>query len=137
MAAGQQASRAVKAYLEALAELNKPKQRGRKATPESLEAKLATIREGMANADPLQKLNLASQEILVEQQLEALKGEAEPVDIAPLEKAFIEHAKAYAESKGVVYGAWRAVNVPPKVLREAGVRRPRTANAGRLGRRGS
>ena len=134
MARGQQASRAVRAYLDALAEINKPKKRGRQVTVESVEAKLATVRDGMASADPLQKLILASQEITLEQQLEELRNKAEPVDIAPLEAAFIQVAKEYADAKGIVYGAWRAVNVPPKVLREAGIRGPRTATPGGLGR---
>ena len=40
-----------------------------------------------------------------------------------LEKAFVKHAKAYSDSKGISYAAWREIGVTPEVLKAAGITR--------------
>ena len=47
----------------------------------------------------------------------------EKVDLAALEKGFIEAAGPYAARKGLTYSAFRSVGVPPAVLRAAGISR--------------
>jgi hypothetical protein len=38
-----------------------------------------------------------------------------------LERDFVENAKRFGASRGISYGAWRDVGVPPEVLARAGV----------------
>lgn len=42
--------------------------------------------------------------------------------LAGLEVAFVEHAKPYAEGKGITRAAFRELGVPSSVLTKAGVR---------------
>jgi hypothetical protein len=43
-------------------------------------------------------------------------------DLSKLESAFIKHAKAYAERKGITKAAFREVGVPAEVLTKAGIK---------------
>ena len=43
------------------------------------------------------------------------------MDLAPLERAFIEVAAEYSSRKGVSKHAWREVGVPAEVLKRAGI----------------
>lgn len=54
--------------------------------------------------------------------LERLTMGHEP-DLTNLEAAFVEHAKAYSERKGISYNTWREVGVPASVLKDAGITR--------------
>ncbi len=38
-----------------------------------------------------------------------------------LETEFCQHAKAYGDSKGISYGAWRETGVAAAVLKRAGI----------------
>ena len=136
LAQGRAATSAVKAYVEALAEVNKPKPRGRKRTVEQIEAQLAQVRAEIVDAEPLQKVLLASQEYNLEAELKAKQEEAAPVDLSELEAGFIAHAKAYAESKGIPREAWDVVKVPKRVLRAAGIPTSGTATGSSHRRRG-
>ncbi len=118
LAEGRNQGRAVRNYLDAL-EANKPK-RGRKRTPESVKARLAKVTAELESADPLKRLQLTQEQIDLEAELAALDTK---VDLAGLEKAFIESAAPYAKRKGLSYDAFRSVGVSPAVLRAAGITR--------------
>jgi hypothetical protein len=119
LAKGRESARAVKDYLNAL-EATKPK-RGRRVSKEDLEKRLAEVKRQIVLASPLDRLNLAQQRIDLEARI-AASGDAGP-DIAVLEKAFVKHAKAYSDAKGLSYAAWREVGVPPSVLKAAAITR--------------
>ena len=118
IAAGRTESRAVKAYLEAL-ETNRPK-RGRKRTPDSVNARLATIDAQLADADVVKRLTLVQERLDLLAELERM---GTTVDISAAEAEFIAAAKAYGERKGISYSAWREVGVPAAVLKQAGISR--------------
>ncbi len=119
LAIGREQGRAVRRYLEAL-EANKPR-RGRKRTPQSIEARLAAIDERIAAADPLTRLHLAQERMDLENEL-AAAGEG-GVDLEALEAEFIVAAGPYSQRKGITYDAWRAAGVEPRVLKAAGIGR--------------
>jgi uncharacterized protein YicC (UPF0701 family) len=118
IAAGRTESRAVKAYLEAL-ETNRPK-RGRKRTPDSVNARLATIDAQLADADVVKRLTLVQERLDLLAELERMST---TVDISAAEAEFIAAAKAYGERKGISYNAWREVGVSAAVLKQAGISR--------------
>lgn len=118
LAEGRRQGRAVRAYLEAL-EQHKPR-RGRKRTPESIQAQLEKISTQMETADPLKKLQLIQDRIDLESELERLETK---VDLSELERAFVDAAKGYSERKGISYAAWRELGVEASVLKSAGVSR--------------
>jgi hypothetical protein len=121
LASGRTAGRAVRLYLDAL-ESHKPK-RGRKRTPDSIASRLAAIDERLAGAEPVARLGLIQEQIDLQRELAALEV---ATDLAGLEADFIAHAKAYSESKGISYTAWRTIGVAADVLRAAGVERTRS-----------
>jgi hypothetical protein len=55
------------------------------------------------------------------------------VDEEPLRKGFIEHAKAWSEPQGIPVSAFRELQVPDDVLREAGFEVPVTSSRRRRG----
>ena len=118
MGEGRAQGRAVRAYLEAL-ETHKPK-RGRKRTPESMRARIATIDDTIGDADPMKRLELVQERMDLEAAVEAAET---TVDLTELEDAFAAAAKGYGERKGISYGAWREVGVPASVLKKAGISR--------------
>jgi hypothetical protein len=118
LAEGREQGRAVRRYLEAL-EAHKPR-RGRKRTPESMEKRLATIEDKLAQADPLTRLQLVQERMDIERQLEAADS---TVDMEALEDEFVKAAPDYSRRKGITYAAWREAGVDPAVLRRAGIRR--------------
>ncbi len=118
LAVGRAEGRAVRAYLEAL-ETNRPK-RGRKRTKESIRRRLEAVAAEMEEADPLRRLQLAQEELDLTEEMGRLD---QGIDMAELEKGFVEVARSYAERKGISYAAFREVGVPAAVLREAGISR--------------
>ena len=118
LAVGRSQSRAVSNYLEAV-EANKPK-RGRKRTPDSINARLAKIEESLAGADPLSALNMRQERIDLQAELTAL---SQSTDLNALEAEFVKAAKGYSERKGITYAVWREAGVPADVLKRAGVTR--------------
>jgi hypothetical protein len=119
LAKGRQQGNAVRAYLEALA-ATKPK-RGRKRTEATVTKQLDEVRAEIAEASPLNQLQLTQRKFDLEAELAAF-GE-ESIDLDALEKDFIEAAAGYAERKKIGYAAFRAVGVRPDVLRRAGISR--------------
>lgn len=114
----KEARRAVRQYLSAL-EANKPK-RGRKRTPESIDARLASLDEATESASPLKKLEMAQERRDLIEERERM---VEAVDPKALESAFVSHAQQYGEQKGISWAAWRDVGVAADVLKAAGISR--------------
>ena len=119
LAEGREQGRIVRRYLEAL-ELHRPR-RGRKRTAESIERRLAAIRDRLVTADPLNRLQLSQEQMDLEAELASM-GET-GVDMAELEDAFVRVAAAYGARKGISYEAWRSAGVSPATLRRAGISR--------------
>lgn len=119
LAQGRREGRAVKQYLEALGN----RRPGRPVTPERLRDKISSLESRIAEeADPLRALEMRQERI----DAEAALARAEATeDFDGLEAAFIEHAQAYSERKGISYTAWREAGVPADVLRRAGIARTR------------
>ena len=118
LAEGREQGRAVRRYLEAL-EAHRPK-RGRKRTQESVQKRLASIDEKLAEADALTRLHLVQERMNLEGELSTSDN---TVDLAALEEDFVAAAAPYGQRKGITYGAWRQAGVDPAVLRRAGIRR--------------
>jgi hypothetical protein len=121
LAEGRAAGRAARAYLEAL-EASKPK-RGRKISTETLVERLSETNEKVnSEGDPLRRLILVQQALDLEAEVQRRGGDSGP-DLASLEKDFVNVAKAYSDSKGISYAAWREIGVSPSVLKAAGLTR--------------
>ena len=118
LAAGRAEGRAVRAYLEAL-DQHRPK-RGRKRTPDSVNARLAKIDTELESADPMTRLSLVQERLDLLTELESLTT---TVDLTALEADFVKSAKGYGERKGISYAAWREVGVSAATLKAAGISR--------------
>jgi len=118
LAAGRAEGRAVRAYLEAL-DQHRPK-RGRKRTPDSVNARLAKIDTELVSADPMTRLSLVQERLDLLAELESLTT---TVDLTALESDFVKSAKGYGERKGISYAAWREVGVSAATLKAAGISR--------------
>jgi hypothetical protein len=118
LAAGRAEGRAVRAYLEAL-DQHRPK-RGRKRTPDSVNARLAKIDTELVSADPMTRLSLVQERLDLLTELESLTT---TVDLTDLEADFVKSAKGYGERKGISYAAWREVGVSAATLKAAGISR--------------
>ncbi len=122
LAEGREASRHVRAYMDAL-EISKPK-RGRKLDPASVRKRIALIDEQVKKARGFEKLNLLADK-------EALQGKlagsgSVQVDVSALRRDFIRSAKSFGERKGLSYATWRAAGVPADDLKAAGIKRTRS-----------
>lgn len=102
-------------------EQHKPK-RGRRVSVEELERRIEEAKEDAeSNPSALKRLNATQALIDLERRLE--EARAPKVDLAELEKGFIEYGASYAESKKISYEAFRSVGVPAAVLKQAGIKR--------------
>lgn len=119
LAEGREQSRTIRAYLEGL-EASRPR-RGRRRTPESIQRRINDIDAGMDDASALARVQLIQERMDLAAEL-AKQGTGGP-DMKKLEQGFARVAKAYSESKGISYGAWREAGVPAAVLRDAGIGR--------------
>ena len=118
LATGRVEGKVVRDYLEAL-RANKPA-RGRKRTPESIAKRLAAIDGEIAGADAVKELRLVQERLDLEAELATMGA---TVYMSALEAEFIKVAKAFGERTGVSHAAWRAVGIPPAVLKAAGISR--------------
>ena len=119
LAQGRQESRAIKAYLEAL----NSRRPSRPVTPESIQQRVSSLEEKIAQEDdPLKRVELTQQRLDAEQQLQESDQAA---DLDELEKGFVGVVKSYSERKGISYSAWREQGVPASALKEAGIPRTR------------
>jgi hypothetical protein len=118
---GREASRHVRAYLDAL-EQNRPR-RGRRLDPASVKKRISLIDENLKTAGGFERLNLLADR-------EALEGKVAgadiKVDLTELRKNFLSHAKSYGERKNISYTTWRAAGVPAEDLKAAGISRARS-----------
>ncbi len=118
LAAGREQGRAIGDYLDAVA-AHKPK-RGRKRTPESITRQLSELDAALADASGTARVELVQRRRDLEVELASLSA---AVDLSQLEAAFVQHAKAYSERKGISRAAFREVGVPADVLTKAGITR--------------
>ncbi len=119
IARGREESRAIKAYLETVAD-RKP---GRPVTVQSVTEKLNRIEAKLAGeGDPLKRLELVQSRLDAEDQLRSLEVS---VDVDALESDFVKHAASYSDRKGISYSAWREAGVSAPVLKKAGIARTR------------
>jgi uncharacterized Ntn-hydrolase superfamily protein len=91
LAQGRNESRIVSKYLDALA-AGKGK-RGRKRTPESINIQIARIDKALANASPIQKLELTQKRYDLVAEHTRLTSR---VDLTSVEKDFVKVAKSFA-----------------------------------------
>lgn len=122
MAEGRTQSSVVRRYLEALDEINGPKRRGRRRTPEQINQRLIDITSKMRDVNALERVRLAQEKRDLEADLASRNG-ASSVDLDALEKEFVKIAKPFGDRQGITYGAWRDVGVPALVLSTAGIKR--------------
>jgi len=118
LAEGRAQGKVVREYLAAL-EQNKPK-RGRKRTPDSVKKRLAAIELALPDTAATKKLELVQERIDLTAELASMNTKT---DLTQVERAFAKAAKSYGARKGISYAAWRAVGVPPDVLKRAGITR--------------
>lgn len=118
LAKGREASRAVRAYLDAL-EANKPK-RGRRRSPQSIQKRLDDIEHELADASAFQRLNLLAEAERLQTSLDQL---APGADLGPLRRGFVKWARTYGEAKGISYATWRAAGVSAEDLKAAKITR--------------
>jgi hypothetical protein len=120
LAEGREASRHVRAYLDAL-EDSRPR-RGRRLDPASVKKRITLIDDNLKTAGGFERLNLLADK-------EALQGKLAgadvKVDLSELRKSFAAHAKSYGERKNISYATWRAAGVSAEDLRAAGISRAR------------
>ena len=69
-----------------------------------------------------QALQLLQERKNLETELRAMEHDTAP-DLERLQRAFVKHARAYGEAKGIEHATWREIGVPADVLREAGITR--------------
>jgi hypothetical protein len=118
LAEGRELGRAVRNYLDAL-QRNRPK-RGRRRTAASIRKRLDVISTKLADASPLQRLQLVQERMDLRAELQQLGAK---VDLSALERQFTKAARAYSERKGISYAAWRELGVSADVLKKAGITR--------------
>jgi hypothetical protein len=117
---GREASRHVRAYLDALEE-SRPR-RGRRLDPASVKKRIALIDENLKTAGGFERLNLlADKEALAGK----LAGADVKVDLSELRKNFLTHAKSYGQRRNISYATWRAAGVSAEDLKAAGISRAR------------
>lgn len=115
---GRMEASAVKAYLDSIATSSG---KARTADPSAIQRRLKATEEKLAKeTSSLKQVELIQQKLNLENALRATKNATEE---SKLEEEFIKAAGAYGRRKGISYRAWRAVGVPARVLREAGISR--------------
>jgi hypothetical protein len=117
LAMGRREGRAVKRYLEAIAN-RKP---GRPVTPERLRDRIASLNVKIeSETDLLRALEMRQERLDAETALAVVEAAEDPVG---LEEDFVEHARSYAIRKGICYRVWREMGVPAAALKKAGISR--------------
>jgi hypothetical protein len=118
LAKGRAEGRIVRDYLEGL-RATKPK-RGRKRTPDTINARLQKLEVELAAASPLDELLLIQERRDLSAELDAMSN---TIDITALEEAFVSVAASYSDSKKISYQSWRDVGVEASVLKAAKISR--------------
>jgi hypothetical protein len=118
LAKGRAEGRIVRDYLEGL-RATKPK-RGRKRTPDTINARLDKLEVELGAASPLDELLLVQERRDLSAELDAMSN---TIDMGALEQAFVVVANSYSQSKKISYQSWRDVGVDASVLKAAGISR--------------
>ena len=122
LARGTHETATVRAYLEHLRSPQGPDKTRRLPAAEVLQRRLDTTNEQLeaTDMDVLERLRLTQlrQDLTRDLTARTVQG-----DDPQLEASFVEVAHAFAERKGVDYESFRAVGVPARVLRAAGIAR--------------
>lgn len=119
IAEGREEARAVRRYLEAL-EAHRPK-RGRKVTPETMQARVEKIDSELADGpNPLQRLLLNQERKDLVEAIENFGSEG-TVDLTELENEFVKVGKRFANKKGIDKSMFRQAGVPTEILKKAGI----------------
>lgn len=113
---------AIVSYLAALNRHNAPKPRGRKRTIENIARDISACEQVLATTmDPIRRLH-ATQELMNCQREAQEMAENEALSNPALFEAdFIAHIAGYSERNNITPAALRAVGVPARVIREAGL----------------
>lgn len=117
LATGRAQSIAIRRYLDAL--LSQPDRRSRR-TPEELGARLNTLEAEIRDAHPLKAVRLVQERLDLRDELQRMV-DSNDAGFAELRSGFVQHARAYSDSKGLSYAAWREIGVPAEDLRAAGI----------------
>lgn len=117
-------SRAVAAYLKVLPQLKGGAALARLERIKQRQAELSRMKKD--TTDPLRRLKIVQEQIDLNNETVTAKRLANRHAKATV--GFIQHAKAYGETNGISYSAWRRAGVPIEVLEEAGISK---AQAGR------
>ena len=124
LAKGREQGRAVREYLAALNEEEKP---GRRVDPETLAQKITQVQEQISSEpDTAKRVEHIQKRLDLEAQQADASGQ---VDLEALQQGFIAAAQEYSERKGITYSAWREAGVPAAVLKAAGIPRTRRPSA--------
>jgi hypothetical protein len=118
LALGREQGRLVRRYVDAL-EANRPK-RGRKRTLETVTRRLKDVERQLEAAQGLDRVHLIQQRMDLRTEMTT---KSTVVDLAELEKGFVDAAAEYGRRKGITYAAWREAGVPSAVLSRAGIGR--------------
>ena len=104
-------------YLAALQ--TQERKRGKQRTLKSVTSQLAAVEERLTGdaVDPVDRV-LLTQELL---NLQAERSAMEETRLESLESRFVAVAKSFSDRNGLTWDAWRAADVPPAVLRRAGI----------------
>lgn len=113
---GRNQTKAVRSYLEAL-ETSRPR-RGPRPNPTKMRERIAAIDAELADAAPLERVNLHQERMDVERQLEALEQRGR---LDELEQGFVDAAVEYSQRHGLSPEAWLAAGVPRDTLKRAGL----------------
>lgn len=121
LAKGRRQARIVRDYMEALEWKDRANSRPDRS---DLEDKIAQLRSQIEEEeDSTSRVELVQKRLDLEEQLETID---DVPDVESREQDFIDIAREYSARKGISYMAWREVDVPASVLKEAGFRRTTT-----------
>lgn len=121
MAQGRAEARAIDEYLLWL-EDHAPR-RGRRPNKQVTKRKLAATEKQLTDAVGVKRLNLLQQQHDLEDALATFDDDSLERERVALEAGFIKHAAKYAARRRVDYASFRECQVPPDVLRRAGINR--------------
>lgn len=125
--AGQAATKAIRAYLEALKVL-KPKH-GRPSTKTVDDLKIELLKleaeiEQLEGEDVIKKLKMLPKVDAINEAIrDRMAADQARERLDELAEGFIKHAAAYGENNGITYDHWTTMRVPPEVLDRAGIKR--------------
>ena len=116
LAAGREAARHVRAYLDALeSERLRP---GPPRSSDDVDKELKTVEQALRSAKGLSRLQLATRRIRLNEELDLATT---TLNLADLRANFVRHAASYARRKRIPAQAFRDIGVPAKDVSDAGI----------------